>query len=243
MVRKDQNERIFNLRSGHKIVRAREKAANRRSKSKKPDIPCEPPKTQNAAERVFRIGELCEMILCNLPPRDALATRRVSRAFESAIQGSQDLQRRSFLRPVDSSDTSIVKLNEMIFSKSRGPERESARLGGPKWFRITGYRTESIMQMRQQLRPEDLASKMLITQPSVSKIMLHLHKRHEGQFWDFTNVEVDGGVTFGDVVGALARLRPGLEDSMGCLRLGIEWTTKVEYKETAVELQERWIVR
>lgn len=228
MERKNQKERIINLRSGHKVVRARQKAAKRRSKSKKPDIPCEPPKKQNAAERVFEIAELREMILCNLTPRDVLATRRASRAFENTIQGSQDLQRRTFLRAVDSSDTSIVKLNDMLFSKSRGPDNESIRLGGSRWVQITGYRTHSIIHMRQRLKPEDLARKMFITQPPVSKIMLHLHKRHEGQFWDLTNVEVDGGVTFGDVVAALSRLRPGLADSMNCLNLGIEWTTKLE---------------
>lgn len=241
MEHEGRTERIINLRSGPRRVRLDRKAAKRRFKSKKQEKPCETLKTLNTAERVFGIEELCEMILSNLPIRDVLVTRRVSKAFEHAIQGSQDLMRQAFLLPMDPSDTKIVKLNDMMFSKSGQCPFTAGMLPRSEWLNITGFRTVSIVEMRRQLRREDMVGKMFMTQPPISTV--HVKLKQQGPYgcsWDIAKVEVLSGVTAGDVVRATSRLREDIGDRVKCITLGLDHGFEVESENQGITWEQQW---
>ena len=241
MEHEELNERIINLRSGPRRVRLDRKATKRRSSLEKQEKPYETPETLNTAERVFGIEELCEMILSNLPPRDVLVTRRVSRAFANAIQGSQDLKRQAFLVPVEVTDNRAVKLNDMIFSKSAQPAYMSAKLPWLKWLKITGLRAGSIVQMRQQLREEDIVGKMFVTQPPISTVhIMLLQESLLGRKWDITEVELLSGVTVGDVVRGTSRLKGHIGDRVNCITLGLDHGIEVVSTNQEVSWREQF---
>lgn len=55
--------------------------------------------TESAAQQVFRLPELLELILLSLPQRDLLLSQRVSNSFLQTTQGSVRLQRALFFAP------------------------------------------------------------------------------------------------------------------------------------------------
>lgn len=55
--------------------------------------------TTSAAERVFGVAELLEIVLASLPLKDILLVQRVSKDFRNSVKSSKRLQEALFLKP------------------------------------------------------------------------------------------------------------------------------------------------
>lgn len=86
----------------------------------------EEPARESATDSFFRLPELLELVLLQLPPRELLLSQRTSRSFLEAVQNSIHLQRRLFF-------TADWKLEGRVFnaysvSNRPGQKPENNRL-------------------------------------------------------------------------------------------------------------------
>ncbi|CAK4006299.1 Hypothetical predicted protein [Lecanosticta acicola] len=171
--------------------------AKRRSRLKRAGSRCDPAALAEVANRVFGVAELCEMVLCRLPPRDIIVTRRVNRAFEETFEGSRGLRRITF-QPASADlhlEGRLVSLNTMMFRRTlKAPGTEDG--DECVWLKIIGFRAGS----RMELRGEDLVGRMVLTQPPVRRVEVVLE--YTTDYGRINPVENERGVTVQEVLKA-----------------------------------------
>ncbi|KAF2485867.1 hypothetical protein BDY17DRAFT_309156 [Neohortaea acidophila] len=187
---------------------------------------------QVQALSVFRIGELCDLVVDQLRALDVLRVSRVSKELAVIIQGSKSAQKKLFLLADHKGDINAPTVNTKLFHAIRGkfitripgvsplhePRQRTLGIGDKEKLCAFPYSSMTCLSFRltSPVDKSSSCSDMFLTQPPVTTATLSICTARRDEpgsgRWGEKILKDVGGIKFKHVAAAIAEHRATLKD-------------------------------